>query len=331
MGLDLPVSSYQLKVCKRALSSPIQTANGLIHQRRTLLLAGFAGDLKRPISLSECAPMPDVGGEDIGKAFSFLSSLLNLQISLRDLQLPANLPCTAFALSDWVVEKIEPPAVRSSLLCPMDSAAAERLLAAFPGEPLTFKFKAGILPMEEELDRFGKIYSSTPQNCRFRIDPNRAWSLEEARLWEKTLLATGLDRIDFVEEPCACASLVDLVELSHALAFPVAADESLRSVEEIRQLSSSGWNGWFVLKASLLGNPKDWLSLLQPVADRCVISSVFESDIGLCRLMETCRHFPNTIHGLGTRIFFEDTPHPLSGPQLTRPAFSELLSLWENA
>ncbi|NTV28775.1 MAG: o-succinylbenzoate synthase [Candidatus Omnitrophica bacterium] len=114
-----------------------------------------------------------------------------------------------------------------------------------------------------------------------RLDANRSWRFDEALLFAQNI---GKNQIEYFEEPCAQN---DKWETLYRLTdIPLAADESL-ALHNIEDLSGMHGLSCFVVKPTVWGGVTGCLSMLRlakAAAKKVVISSAFESGIGLTML-----------------------------------------------
>jgi L-alanine-DL-glutamate epimerase-like enolase superfamily enzyme len=139
--------------------------------------------------------------------------------------------------------------VNGLLLAPPEETLADRAAALAARGYSTLKIKlrardeAGFL---RELAALREVRDHLPLPVEIRLDPNAAWSLEEARV---RLRALAVIAPAFVEQPVEATLLHRLGEC----AVPWAADESLLIPELIQPLLSARGCAAFVLKPALLG------------------------------------------------------------------------------
>ncbi len=99
---------------------------------------------------------------------------------------------------------------------------AQRLIAA--GYP-SLKIKVGRRPLEQDISTVRKIQSLLPDTITLRLDANRAWSLEQA-VWFCRSIAPR--QIEYLEEPLQPQE--SLAELPRRTGCSLALDESLQEL-----------------------------------------------------------------------------------------------------
>lgn len=120
--------------------------------------------------------------------------------------------------------------------------------------------------------------SKLPEGVKLRIDCNQSWSLEEALSFLNQLPQS---QIDFIEEPTQ--SLEDLQVIARTCQYPLALDESLRAhpLESLKEIMDVA-----IIKPTLQLNYKGVIDRLRQWGKRCVLSSSFESVVGIDHIVK---------------------------------------------
>jgi o-succinylbenzoate synthase len=156
----------------------------------------------------------------------------------------------------------------------------------------TVKIKVGRGPLDEDIARIRKLRRRLGPGIAFRLDANRAWSPEQTLRFHREI---GDPRLDYIEEP-----LRDPSRLGRLRGIPIALDESL--AENSSLIGLPGLRA-IVLKPTVSGGIGGTMSTMRDAASRgikAVVSSTFESSIGLAALGRLALKAPGTVHGLGT-------------------------------
>ncbi|MFA8341865.1 MAG: mandelate racemase/muconate lactonizing enzyme family protein [Rhodothermaceae bacterium] len=140
-----------------------------------------------------------------------------------------------------------------------------------------FKLKTGKKNFSEIFQLLEKIKKTFPE-IKLRIDPNCNWKLEE--------VLPLIDKfenynIDYIEQPVSKKE--DLILLQDKTKIPIAADELVTSVKEVKELISSGIK-IIILKPVTIGgicNSVDCINYAEKNNARVVITSSFESNTGM--------------------------------------------------
>jgi o-succinylbenzoate synthase len=172
-------------------------------------------------------------------------------------------------------------------LLPAGKAALAAADQALESGFVVLKWKVGVLPVTDELVVLDDLLARLPAHVKLRLDANGAWTTRQA--------ATVLERcaarpIEFVEQPCfAQASqgaaqqrrVADsLLGLAKDYPTPIALDESVTGLANLRAWLERGWPGVLVVKPALAGAPADVLALLASHRADVVFSSAFETAVG---------------------------------------------------
>ena len=164
------------------------------------------------------------------------------------------------------------------------------------------KVKVGQRPIEDEISLIYEVGKVIP-DVKLRIDANRAWQLTEAK---RFIDAVANLNVDYLEEPVK--SPADLLSLIPESAIPIALDETVRhkGADIILDLAQV-----YVVKPSLMGGlliANELIEQSLEAGKRCVISSSWESGIGMFALLQLASDMPYEPHGLDTyRYLANDT------------------------
>lgn len=161
------------------------------------------------------------------------------------------------------------------------------------------KIKVGRQTLDEDLEFVHSVCRENP-DIDVRIDANRAWTLQIAQEFLDSIRHLALD---YIEEPLK--NPADLAAFARSSHVPLALDETLRELgaERYRKFADV-----YVLKPTLSGGMTGTIERIKQVQTdqiRCVISSSYESGIGMLGLLELARAIPGETHGLDTYNLFE--------------------------
>ncbi len=144
---------------------------------------------------------------------------------------------------------------------------------------LTFKWKVGTLDRLSEEKILEKILSEINNKVKLRIDANGSWDREYANKWAEIL--RNNDNLDWLEQPLSEDDIEGLKELEKKV--PVALDESIIKYPDLIK----DWEGWQIRRPSQEINPLILLKELEEKRGFRVISTSFETGIG----MRVLNHF----------------------------------------
>lgn len=238
-----------------------------------------------------------------------------------------------FAFAQWAVlqaNKSFSQPTRTAALINLDPDAPSQLKRLRQQGYTHCKIKLGIGAPSKEWEVLKGLLDDLPENFLIRLDPNRAWSLQDWTFW-KPRLEDFQSLIQFIEEPFSkTVHNSAILEVTEASPIAFALDESLSS--GLQFWTDSAWSGYWVIKPSLMGNPEIWMDQLRHLKDKIILSSAFETAIGLSALLKLAARLPaNTVHGLGTQVWFDDKwGTQQAGPVLLPPTPEQLQKIWNS-
>jgi o-succinylbenzoate synthase len=139
-----------------------------------------------------------------------------------------------------------------------------------------------------ELDALRAVRAILPLPFDLRLDPNGAWSVEQARV---RLAALSRVAPRYVEQPVAAEHL----HLLGATAVPWAADESLARPELVSALLDASGCAAFVLKPAVLGGllrARELATLAQARGIDVVVTHLFDGPIAMAAAAELALSLP---------------------------------------
>lgn len=265
--------SITVKRYQRRFRQPFRTARGVWVVREGFLLRVERDGV---VGYGEVAPLPEFGSETVADAEAFLRKLVNDPA----LAVPGDLPCCAFGLAAALRVSTGMRAYAVSALLPAGAEglvkSSEKVAAGYR----SLKWKIGVEPICEEIRLAGDLLKSLPSGVRMRLDANGRLSRTELEQW-LDVLGMFPNQVDYLEQPLPCGGEAAMAECSAASGVAIALDESLNGARGQRWLGPGAWRGPLVIKAALMGNVDALAAKLQPVAGQVVLSSVFETRIGL--------------------------------------------------
>ena len=167
----------------------------------------------------------------------------------------------------------------------------------------TVKVKVGAPPAAgpagrlTDLDRVAAVRDALGPTGRIRLDANGAWDVDAAAEMIARLARYDLE---LVEEPVA--GLDDLARLRRRVGVPLAADESVRGLDDARRLSALDAADAVVLKAQPLGGVRAALAVAEAAGVPVIVSSLYETSVGLAAGVALAACLPELPYacGLGT-------------------------------
>jgi O-succinylbenzoate synthase len=174
--------------------------------------------------------------------------------------------------------------------------------AALAGEAVaagmtTVKVKVGDGSLDEDADRVAAVRAALGPAGRIRLDANGAWDVDTAVVALERLARFDLE---LVEQPVA--DLTGLAAVRCRVAVPVAADESVRNVEDARRLAALAAADAVVVKVQPLGGVRAALGVIEAAEVPAIVSSLYETSVGLAAGVALAAALPELPYacGLGT-------------------------------
>lgn len=189
-------------------------------------------------------------------------------------------------------------------------------LAGFPA----VKVKVGRADPGADVDLVSSVRDAVGPSVALRVDANGAWDLERAA----TVLAR-LARYDLelVEQPVA--TLDDLARLRRRVDVPLAADESVRTLDDARRLASLDAADAVVLKVQPLGGVRVALRVAEATGVPALVTSMRETSVGIAAGLALAAALPELRYacGLAARMpdgdVVRDPLVPVEGHMRVRP------------
>lgn len=169
----------------------------------------------------------------------------------------------------------------------------------------TIKLKAGRDNFADEIECVKLARTTAGDKANIRIDANCKWRLPEAI---KKLEQLEPYNIEYAEQPVG--SKEDMIELSKYSNIPIAADESIKTINDASEFIAKCASPVLILKPMILGGILNTIKIIEKAQKnniKIIISSSFESHLGwrsalfLASILKD-----NNAHGLGTSEYFSE-------------------------
>ena len=177
-------------------------------------------------------------------------------------------------------------------------------------QEITLKWKVGTSDSKSEEKILERILNEINNKVKLRIDANGSWDRNYANRWAE-ILKDNIN-LDWLEQPLSEDDLEGLKELEKKI--PVALDESIIKYPHLTR----NWKGWQIRRPSQEINPLILLKELEEKKGLRIISTSFETGIGM-RLLKHLSSIQLTgpspkVPGLALRnlpktILFSNKPH----------------------
>lgn len=314
-GLPDPLPSFEeLADVARVVTVPLHVRFRGVSEREALLLKG-------PKGWAEFSPFPEY---DAAEGARWLACAIE-----------AGWGAWPSPVRDTVAVNATVPAVPAEqvgdVLARFDGCTTAKVKVAERGQSI-----------DDDVARVAAVRDILGADAAVRVDANGGWTVEQA---VTALSALSEYRLQYAEQPCA--TVADLVELRGRLErarvdVAIAADESIRRVDDPYRVAESGAVQVVVLKAAPLGGVTRLVELGRDLAQRfgvhTVVSSALETSVGLATGVAAAAALEQVewASGLGTaRLLAGDvcaepmTPSKGELPVGRREADPQLLERWE--
>ncbi len=183
-----------------------------------------------------------------------------------------------------------------------EKAVAAAVAAAGQGFS-SLKLKIGT---ENDEALVGAVRAALGPDVKLRLDPNMAWDPAAAI---EAINRLSRYNIEYIEQPVPADSIEGLAAVRRAVTVPLAADESLTSLDDFRRLLAAAAADFFILKPARLGGLRVSLAIAEQAkaaGKTAVVTTSLESSVGIA----ACAHLASAVdtdvaHGLGTAALFE--------------------------
>jgi o-succinylbenzoate synthase len=303
---------------QRHFQRPLKTHHGLWSLREGILLQledglGHQGQ-------GEIAPLPWFGSETLEEALYFCRHLPD-RFSVDEVRtIPDHLPACQFGFSAALqglydsrnrqlhqspCPEEEPPLTYSALL-PTGEAALTHWMPLWQQGYRTFKWKIGVRDSSSEQDLYRTLRNELPPTARIRLDANGGLDLQTAHQWlalcDQPQPGTESSIIEYLEQPMQ--QLDDMIGLREQYRTPIALDESVATLNQLRDCYQRGWRGIFVIKPAIAGDPAQLRQFCLTHALDVVCSSVFETEVGRRVCLQLARELSTRAVGFGIDHWF---------------------------
>lgn len=149
----------------------------------------------------------------------------------------------------------------------------------------------------DDLDRVAAVRDAVGPHVALRVDANGAWGIDAAIA---ILAEMAHYDLELVEDPVA--SLADLARVRRRVSMPVAADETVRDVDDARHLARLDAADAVVVKVQPLGGVRAAMGVAEAAGVPAVVSSLYETSVGIAAGLALAAALPELrwACGLGT-------------------------------
>ncbi len=273
---------FEFKAYRRSFADTYSTAKTSLLRRAGILIR--LRDKDGQIGFGEIAPIESFGSEPLVSALAACSQLEgkveyeNVSDQLIDY------PCLRFGLETALAaigrEPLWPELtdqIEISGLVPElgDRGRIEKLVE---DGYACLKLKVGKEDFAFERRVLEEVVEMTEGSVRLRLDANGSFDLKLTQAWLDSL--EGLP-VEFLEQPMSKGEEVTMLKLANDYPTPIALDESVVYVDDLKRWKDEHWPGLFVVKPSLAGSYKSLVDELKTGdLGSLVFSSSLETKIG---------------------------------------------------
>lgn len=298
---------FEFRSYRRPFGRQLITGHGAWTTREGILVRLEDGEGNT--GYGEIAPLPSFGTESMEEACAYCHGL-NGQFNDDTIALAdANLPACRFGLEsacELLRDKCGLNAgrkVQVAALLPSGERAL-KLLDHYSSQGFkTYKWKIGVDEIESEQSVFKELVSASPGDAKFRLDANGALTLRQAEDWLGFLANFN---IEFLEQPLPPTEIDAIFALAEKYSTPIALDESVASIDNLKNVAINGWPGFLVVKPSIMGSPSKFRACIEECESPMIFSSVFETAVGFQAGLQLAAEYgaPGFAAGYGINSYF---------------------------
>lgn len=279
---------FEFRPYRRRFRQPLKTNHGAWIVREGILI-------RLDDRFGEIAPLEWFGSESMQDAIELCQS------APRDINL------------DWI-QNIPFPACQfgfeSALNSGQSKAMPQSALMSDEWRSLwnqgyrTFKLKIAIAPIETEISAVKTLLNELPRDSNLRLDANMGLSEAEVHQWLE--FCDCYDSIEFLEQPMLDVEFETMLKLSQQYRTPIALDESVSTLAQLKACYERGWRGIFVIKPAIAGFPSQLRQFCREHQLDTVFSTVFETAIGRRAGLQLAAELSQRAVGYGTTHWFDE-------------------------
>jgi L-Ala-D/L-Glu epimerase len=321
------LSSVEVIPFSLPFKQPYVTARGSLEQREMVLLR--VRDEDGVVGLGEAVPLALRGGVGLREVVAELEGWREHR-GVDGLSAPARC-AVGTALMDLrgrrIGKRLGEEAGDEAVECNATLVAGARAEVAVEAERwaregfTTFKLKLGAETAKtvsgepflrsrgsEDVEQVRAVREALGPEVRIRVDANEAWDLETAKAALAALEPFG---IELAEQPVV--GLEAMASLAASTSIPLAADESVASLEEAEEAAALGACAYTGIKLSKVGGPEEALRIADVLP--AYVTSALDGPVGIAAAAQVALSLAETTHperlhlahGLATQRLFAST------------------------
>jgi o-succinylbenzoate synthase len=283
---------------------PIETHHGIWKTREGIIIQ--LTDKTGKIGKGEIAPLSWFGSETIDQALQFCQEQGNLITREQIAKIPDRFPACQFAFES-ALDTLFQPYVQYRImdytyLLPTGEEALRAWTKGWEKRYKTFKWKIGVRDLQTELQWFERLIAMLPYEAKLRLDANGGLKThEEVTKWLEIADKTG--KVEFLEQPLPPHQLDEMLGFSQYYQTPIALDESIANLKLLEDCYRRGWRGIYIIKAAIIGSPRNLRHFLYQSKIDVVFSSVFETSVGRNAVIKLASDLSNPDRAVGLGMY----------------------------
>jgi o-succinylbenzoate synthase len=273
--------NFTYSIYHRPFRQPLTTSHGVWKVRAGIIIQ--LTDHFGKSHQGEIAPIPWFGSESIDQAIAWCQQVGDTISMAQIHQIPDHLPSCQFGCGSALTAFDDAPIISisanaMSALLPTGIAAIAKIPALSAQGYSTFKWKIGVLSIDQEVAIYQQLMAVLPRNAQLRLDANGGLTYTEAEQWLEICSQDG--RIELIEQPLGVDEIELMQELARRYSVSIALDESVATFALIQAAYRRGWRGIYVIKPGIAGFPWRLAEFIAQHQLDVVFSSVLETSVG---------------------------------------------------
>ncbi len=294
---------FEFRQYRRNFKRPLVTHHGTWDIREGIILR-LKNEVGR-VSWGEIAPISWFGSETLEQAWDFCQNLPQEITTDTIFAIPSTLPACQFGFeSAWEMgnrkEETSHFSFPYSYLLPTGASAIDAWQTPWEQGSRTFKWKIGAANIKQEIKIFNQLIKALPANAQLRLDANGGLNQQQAHQWLE--IADNVGIIEFLEQPLPPQQFEAMLKMSHQYLTPIALDESVANLKQLKDCYLRGWRSIFVIKVAIFGSCRQLQQFCQAHEIDAVFSSVFESNIARHAVFHLARELDCSHRALGFAV-----------------------------
>jgi o-succinylbenzoate synthase len=290
---------YQLKFRKQ-----IETYHGIWNTREGIII--HLTDKTGKIGKGEIAPISWFGSETLEQALKFCEQQGKFITREQISKIPDQFPACQFAFESALDSLFSPYSqyriMDYTYLLPTGEEALREWTKGWEKRYKTFKWKIGLRDIDTELRWFERLISVLPSDAKLRLDANGGLKThEEVTRWLEIADKTG--KVEFIEQPLPPHQLDEMLGFSQYYKTPLALDESVANLHLLEDCYKRGWRGVYIIKAAIIGSPRNLRHFLYQSKIDAVFSSAFETVVGRNAVIKLASDLSNPDRAVGFGVY----------------------------